>query len=83
MVSSQLVTNPNTKWTQTTYPVGNYREQLEKFFYVFLPVHLSIFISVMSMKIPLTQAGIEPATFRSVTQHLNHCATAATTPPIL
>ena len=37
----------------------------------------------MSMKnpltpagIPLTPAGIEPATFRFVAQHLNHCATA-------
>ena len=30
----------------------------------------------MSMKHPLTPAGIEPATFRFVTQHLNHCATA-------
>ena len=29
----------------------------------------------MSMKNPLTPAGIEPATFRFVTQHLNHCAT--------
>jgi len=29
----------------------------------------------MSVKNPLT-AGIEPATFRFVTQHLNHCATA-------
>jgi len=28
------------------------------------------------MKIPLTLAGIEPATFRFVAQHLNHCATA-------
>ena len=28
------------------------------------------------MKNPLTQAGIEPATFRFVAQHLNHCATA-------
>jgi len=28
------------------------------------------------MKNPLTPAGIEPATFRFVTQHLNHCATA-------
>ena len=30
----------------------------------------------MSMKIPLTPAGIEPATFRFVAQHLNHCVTA-------
>jgi len=32
------------------------------------------------MKNPLTLAGIEPATFRFVAQHLNHCATAV--PPI-
>jgi len=30
----------------------------------------------MSMKNPLTPAGIEPATFRFVVQRLNHCATA-------
>jgi len=30
----------------------------------------------MSMKNPLTLAGIKPATFRFVAQHLNHCATA-------
>jgi hypothetical protein len=30
----------------------------------------------MSMKNPLTPAGIEPATFRIVAQHLNHCVTA-------
>jgi len=30
----------------------------------------------MSMKSPLTPAGIEPATFRFVAQHLNHFATA-------
>ena len=28
------------------------------------------------MKNPLTPAGIEPATFRTVAQHINHCATA-------
>ena len=28
------------------------------------------------MKNPLTPAGIEPATFRFVAQHLNYCATA-------
>ena len=28
------------------------------------------------MKNPLTSARIEPATFRFVAQHLNHCATA-------
>jgi len=30
----------------------------------------------MSIKNPLTPAGIEPTTFRFVAQHLNHCATA-------
>jgi len=30
----------------------------------------------MSMKDPLAPAGIEPANFRFVAQHLNHCATA-------
>jgi hypothetical protein len=30
----------------------------------------------MSMKNPLTPAGIKPATFLFVAQHLNHCATA-------
>jgi len=34
----------------------------------------------MSMKNPMTPAGIEPATFRFVTQHLNHCATAVPNP---
>jgi len=28
------------------------------------------------MKNPLTPAGIEPATFRFIAQHFNHCATA-------
>ena len=27
------------------------------------------------MKNPITPAGMEPATFRFVAQHLNHCAT--------
>jgi len=31
-------------------------------------------------KDPLTPAGIEPATFRIVAQHLNHCATAVSHP---
>jgi len=35
----------------------------------------------MSMKNALTPAGIEPATFRIVAQHLNHCATAI--PPVI
>jgi len=30
----------------------------------------------MSMKNAITPAGIEPATFRFVVQHLNHCVTA-------
>jgi len=30
----------------------------------------------MSMENPLTPAGIEPATFPFVAQHLNHCTTA-------
>jgi len=30
----------------------------------------------MSMKIPMTPAGIDSATFPSVAQHLNYCATA-------
>ena len=33
----------------------------------------------MSMKNPLTPAGIEPATFGFVAQHLNHCGTAVPT----
>jgi len=33
----------------------------------------------MSMKNPLTPAGIEPETFRFVARHLNHCATAVPT----
>jgi len=41
---------------------------------------LSVLISgdwkdFMSMKNRLTLAGIEPATFQFVAQHLNHCAT--------
>ena len=34
-------------------------------------------------KIPMTPAGIEPATFRFVAQHLNHCATAAPTTSVV
>jgi len=34
------------------------------------------------MKIPLTAAGIEPATFRFVAQRLNHCVTAVYTLPL-
>jgi len=30
----------------------------------------------MSMNNPLTPAGIKPATFRFVVEHLNHCSTA-------
>ena len=33
----------------------------------------------MSMENPLVAAGIEPATFRFVAQHLNRCATAVPT----
>jgi len=33
----------------------------------------------ISMKNPLTLAGIEPATFRFVAQHFNLCATAKAT----
>ena len=33
----------------------------------------------MSIKNPPTPAGIEPATFLFVAQHLNHCATAVPT----
>ena len=35
----------------------------------------------MSMKNPLTPGGIERATFQFVAQHLNHCATAVSSPP--
>jgi len=31
-------------------------------------------------KIPMTPSGIEPTTFRFVTQRLNHCATAVPKP---
>jgi len=36
--------------------------------------------SFVSIKNPLTPAGIEPATFWFVAQHLNHCATAFRNP---
>jgi len=38
--------------------------------------HSAIGRIFISMKNPLTLAGIEPATFRFVAQHLNHCTTA-------
>ena len=37
----------------------------------------------MSMKIPLTPTEVEPATFRFVAQHLNHCATAVVSSSVL
>jgi len=38
--------------------------------------HSAIGRVLCQRKIPMTPAGIEPATFRFVAQHLNHCATA-------
>jgi len=38
--------------------------------------HIAIGRILYQWKIPMTPAGIEPATFRLVAQHLNHCATA-------
>ena len=38
--------------------------------------HSAIGRILWQWKIPMTPAGIEPATFRFVAQHLNHCATA-------
>ena len=41
--------------------------------------HSAIGRILCQWKIPVTPAGVELATFRFVAQHLNHCATAATT----
>jgi len=38
--------------------------------------HSAIGRILCQWKFPMTPAGIEPATFRFVAQHLNHCATA-------
>jgi len=38
--------------------------------------HSAIGRNLHQWKIPMTPAGIEPATFRFVAQHLSHCATA-------
>ena len=38
--------------------------------------HSAIGRILRQWKIPMTPAGIEPAAFRFVAQHLNHCATA-------
>ena len=46
-----------------------------------IPVPLCDRKDFMSMKNPLTLAGIEPSTFWFVAQRLNHCATAVPSPP--
>jgi len=38
--------------------------------------HSAIVRNLYKKKISVTPTGIEPATFRIVTQHVNHCATA-------
>ena len=44
--------------------------------------HSAIGRILCQWKIPMTPARIEPATFRFVAQHLNHCATAVPLPSV-
>ena len=46
---------------------------------LYLQGHSAIGRILCQWKIPMTPAGIEPATFRFVAEHFNHCATAVPT----